>query len=296
MQKGVVCSFSGNSSSLIFVSGSNARRSQVSDNGEGVLATALVSQPALPSNGIDPESTKDSSSLFSGFFSEASGHLHSSRSFNDLELDNLRLMCHYFTHAWTSMVSDTDGDAKNNHYELWHDIVPDLAMTHPFLLHALLAVSAVHFALTTPTSSISASELASMANLAQHHHTLSLQLMRKALSAPIDAITIQPLFACSACIAMYAFAHSLIPGPRVAVNPLEEFAQALTMLHGMSAIVQSAPGLLEDTPFKVGLLPAPSDPAMPLSPGTEGYLAAVEAARSRMTWLGGQEEAGGIVS
>lgn len=92
---------------------------------------------------------------------------------------------------------------------------------------------------------------------------------------------------------MYAFAHSLIPGPRVAVNRLEEFAQALTMLHGMSAIVQSAPALLEDTPFKVGLLPAPSDPAMPLSPGTEGYLAAVEAARSRMTWLGGQEEAGG---
>jgi hypothetical protein len=32
---------------------------------------------------------------------------------------------------------------------------------------------------------------------------------------------------------------------------------------------------------------------MPLSPGTEGYLAAVEAACSRMTWLGGQEEAGG---
>ena len=200
-------------------------------------------------------------------------------------------MSHYFTHTWQSIISDTDGEAKERHHELWHDLVPRLALTYPFLLHALLAVSAVHLALTTPMSSTIPSALDSMANLARHHHAQSLPLMRKALSSPIDNVVIQPLFVCSVFISMYAFAYSLIQGARTRLDPLEEFSYGLTMLHGISAVVHSDPRLLLDTPFKVMLIPNPSDPDAPLSPATEGYLAALRAANARMTWPGGREEA-----
>jgi hypothetical protein len=202
-------------------------------------------------------------------------------------------MSHYFTHAWKSIVSDTEGELKDSHHNLWHEIIPGLAVPYPFLMHAILAVSAVHFALTTPVDSTEDSARVSMANLAQHHLTLCLPLMRDALSAPIDSISIQPLFACSALIAMYAFGHSQIPDMQAAMHPLEQFSQAVTMFNGMASIVHAGPGLLENTPFKVGLLPTLSDPAAPLDAATESYLATLNSAYARMTWQAGSKEAEG---
>jgi hypothetical protein len=92
-------------------------------------------------------------------------------------------------------------------------------------------------------------------------------------------------------IAMYAFTHSLIQDARTDLDPLDEFSYGLTMLHGMEAVVQCDPMLLLGTPFNVMLIPNPRDPDAPLSPATEGYLAALRAAHARMTWPGGRDEA-----
>ncbi|KIM97691.1 hypothetical protein OIDMADRAFT_31625 [Oidiodendron maius Zn] len=286
---------SNNSSSLIFIHGSSSQKSQIFDEDQPVSSSSPRSESKFLLAGTStPEQQNNSSNPIPS--SSSSGdlaHLYSSQTFTALELDNLRLMRHYFTHAWHSMVSDTEGDIKDSHHNLWHEIIPGLAVTYPFLLHAILSVSAVHFALTTPADSTSDSTRASMANLAQHHLTLSLPLMRHELSTPIDSISIQPLFACAAFIAMYAFGHSQIPNTPLSADPLEQFSQAVTMLNGMAAIVHAGPSLLEDTPFKVAMLPTPSNPAAPLSPAVETYLTALQTVCVRMTWQEGSKEGEG---
>ena len=301
MTRGIICSFDHDSSALIFINGPNARASQILRNDQAVV-TSPATYPALltpptpsqrlsPSAAIDPNDANESGPSSSNLSPGVIEHLEISQTFNALELDNLRLMSHYFTHVWQSIVSDTDGEAKDNHHALWHDLIPGLAVTHPFLLHALLAVSAVHLALTTPASSAIPSELESLANIARHHHAQSLPLIRQTLRSPLDSTIIQPLFASSMFIAMYAFTHSLIQDARTDLDPLDEFSYGLTMLHGMEAVVQCDPMLLLGTPFNVMLIPNPRDPDAPLSPATEGYLAALRAAHARMTWPGGRDEA-----
>jgi hypothetical protein len=217
--------------------------------------------------------------------------------FTALEVDNLRLMRHFCTHAWLSIVSEPDGSLNTDYRDLWCNVVPELAFAHPFLLHALLAVSAVHLLLTNPSlNSTATSASGSIANLAQHHHLQSLPLLRDALSAPADGnLTITTaLFAAGALMALFAFGHSQIPADSTslaALSAIDEFVQALTMLRGMSAIVHSAPGSLESTPFKVMFPREPSDPTVPLSPATEGYFAALKAAHARTIWPGGHGEA-----
>lgn len=276
----------------MFINGSNASGVQVFDNYQNVLSSASTSKSKLHP-AFDSQHSTTSTPGPSSSTPNLPEPLHSSQSFTALELDNFHLMGHYFTHVWRTVASDSDGEVDGELYELWHDIIPGLAIKHPFLLHALLALSAVHIAQSVPSTSISTSTSVSMANLAQHHHTLSLPLMRQALSSPMDSVIIQPLFACATFIAMYAFAHYLIPGIHSAAGPVEEFAQALTMLRGTAAIVRSGPGLLEETPFKLMLLPTPSNPEAPLIPEIESYLSALKAAHARMTWPGGSEEAEG---
>jgi hypothetical protein len=215
--------------------------------------------------------------------------------FTGLEIDNLRLMRHFCTHAWLSIVSEPDGSINADYRDLWCNIVPELAFAHPFLLHALLAVSAVHLVLTDPSSNSTATSASgSVANLAQHHHLQSLPLLTGALSAPADATMTTALFAAAALMALFAFGHSQIPTDSTslaALSTINDFAQALTILRGMSAIVHSAPGSLESTPFKVMFPREPSDPTVPLSPATEGYFAALKAAHARTIWPGGHGQA-----
>lgn len=288
MQQGTVCSFSNDNSGLIFINASNPSEAQVFSNHQGHLSTASTSTPQ-PSPAVSPQNTTGSTPVPLSPSSNALEHVLGSQTFTALELDNLHLMIHYLTHAWRSIASDSNEEVDESDYELWHDIVPSLASKYPFMMHSLLAVSAVHFAQTS--NSMSTPALVAMANLAQHHHTLSLPLMREALSNSIDSAAIQPLFLCALLIAVYAFARPLIPGICTAVDPLEEFAQALGMLRGTVAIVRSGPGLLDGTPLKVMLLLSPSNPEAPLDAGTEGYIVALKAAHARMTWLGGDEEA-----
>lgn len=279
MHKGIACSLSDKPSShLIFINGANSRGARTSRTHQPAAA-ASQPQPSIPLPKKDPE------------------HTHWPVTFTAFELDNLRLMRHFCSHVWPSIVPEPVDAVRSSDHDLWRDIVPDLALEHPFLLHALLAVSAVHFELIKKTSNFaSTSASTSMANLAHHHHALSLPLMRDAMSEPIDETIIPLLFAAAALIAMYAFGH-----PWTTMNssdldlgdqtPIEDFARALTMLHGMSGIVYRGPGFMAETPFKVMLPPAFPDLSVAISLAEGGYIATLKVAHTRISWLGGQEVA-----
>lgn len=133
-----------------------------------------------------------------------------------------------------------------------------------------------------------------MANLARHHYAMSLPLMRNILSSPISSDIIQPLFACSTFITVYAFVTSLMPG-QPPVDVLEEFVEGITTLPGMGSIVKCDQKYLHGTPFTFAILPTPSDPSAALKPTAESYLAALMAAHARLTWPGGHTESDGYM-
>lgn len=293
----MTCSFGKDSSSLIFISGLSSRATRIAEDSQPVPPSPVEFE--APSNTLNqlasivtkPKNAPGAAHLTPKTLSGDSESIYSSRTFNALNLENLRLMCHYFSHAWLTIVSDTEGAVKDTHHFLWHELVPDLAMKHDYLLHALLALSATHLALTAPASSTGPSELASREELARHHQALTLALLRDALASPIGSDTVQPLFACSMLVSLYAFGNFLIPGEDTGTNVLEEFGQAITILHGMTAIVSSDPNLLEDTPFIVARLLKPENPAEPLNPATEEFLVALHAANAAMDWPGGTADA-----
>ena len=274
------------SSPLIFINGANSRRARSLQLQEpqGVPSTT-TSQPQPPSLALKNHLKDDAE------------HVHKLPIFTASELDNLRLMRHFCTHVWHSVAPEPDYAARTSTEYLWRDIVPDLALSHPLLLHALLAVSAVHLELTKKDSNFTfAFGSASMANLARQHHSESLSLMQDALNGPMDNTTIPPVFAASALIAMYAFGHSLTANHSAHFgdqNPIESFAQALTMLRGMSAVVCSQSSLLEKAPFKTMLPPEPTSRTATINPAAEGYIATLKAVHASMRWIDGQEQAEG---
>ncbi|KAI1486732.1 hypothetical protein F5X96DRAFT_673373 [Biscogniauxia mediterranea] len=86
---------------------------------------------------------------------------------------------------------------------VWSEVVPDLATRHPFLMHELLAVAAIHRALAYPEEE----DPEQQHKLAAEHQSRAIPLFRRALAASAageqDAL---PLFACACLIIPYHFA------------------------------------------------------------------------------------------
>ena len=59
------------------------------------------------------------------------------------ESDN-SIMHHYTTHTWLTLATD------KRTRQMWHDIVPQLAYQHGFLMHALLACTTLQMAYLNP--------------------------------------------------------------------------------------------------------------------------------------------------
>jgi hypothetical protein len=53
-------------------------------------------------------------------------------------------MDHFITHTWLTLAPD------ESTRQMWRDIVPQLAYQHEFLMHALLACTALHIAYLNP--------------------------------------------------------------------------------------------------------------------------------------------------
>lgn len=113
----------------------------------------------------------------------------------DFDIATLKLL-----HFYTTTTSLTLYALPSRH-RVWTTIVPEIAFLHPFLLHGLLAITALHRARlqSDPTSSLWAE--------ASFHHQNALSLFRSALSN----VTIENCDACfafSSILAIYAWASS----------------------------------------------------------------------------------------
>ena len=184
------------------------------------------------------------------------------------ERDNLRLMHHFAVSAHSLIAPTSEAIA------VWRDLVPQLAFEYGFLLHGVLAVSALHLSLTSQVNKLANSALA------LRHYTAALALFRPHLNS-ITSSNICPLFAFSCIVPAFIFGY-----PHVSTfpsNPLPEMFEMFSVMRGCSGIVRSGSQWLRRSSFKHLLIPPQTDPSQALPTEIERALTGLLACNDQTT-------------
>ncbi|KAK9323814.1 hypothetical protein V1517DRAFT_257516 [Lipomyces orientalis] len=141
---------------------------------------------------------------------------------SDLFIRELELMHHYSTQTYQSF-SDTP-----EIQEIWKTIVPKEALTHRFLMHGLLALSALHLIRANIRKDKTRTTYVEIATI---HQSLGLNLFRQELNH-ITPLNCHAAFAFSGILSISAFAFSSCTGIKQGVGPVEEILQTFMLLRG----------------------------------------------------------------
>jgi len=151
----------------------------------------------------------------------------------DAWMTDLELMHHY-----TTVTCGTIPAPRGTEHVLRDDI-PRLGLRFSYLMHQLLAVSALHIAYVSPDSDSSKKYL----SRASHHQAIAISGMRPALSKPITEGTSRALFAASAFLMVGTFATNRGLGPtspdvcEVSHRcPMDGILETFSVVRGMGAI------------------------------------------------------------
>ncbi|ESZ96749.1 hypothetical protein SBOR_2893 [Sclerotinia borealis F-4128] len=192
---------------------------------------------------VNREGKKDSNDPLPPVYSLTPPNEQSSTA-NTLNLENIDLIIHWFTKT-VHTVNPTSNPAA---VEICQTLILNQAMKHPFLLHGLLALSALHYA-------ESHADPQKYIEIATSHHTQGLTLYRSILPNISEQNTTASI-AFSSLTAMFAFG---LARP-VSVNAestelLDDLVQIFVLAKGWHTIVNVA-GALQPTRASI-FLPLP---------------------------------------
>lgn len=117
---------------------------------------------------------------------------------------------------------------------IWRNVVPKEALSHPFLMRSLLALSALHLSRTGPKQSCQAFYL----NLAVVHQNHALALLHEILS-DINVSNARAVFACAEVVIMYAFGFPQTPDAQDPWTSVEELYRVLYLTQGIQHAICS---------------------------------------------------------
>ncbi|CAG8110750.1 unnamed protein product [Penicillium olsonii] len=150
----------------------------------------------------------------------------STSSTSSLALGDLELLNHWHTAVASSL-------AQNEALvDVFQTHVPHKGISYPFLMHGILAISALHI-----SREMSDSRCQKYATMAIQHHTLSLSLSALNLSH-ITPANCHALFACSLLIASFSFGYRGSDTPRSMT--MGEVISTLQLLRGSASIAETA--------------------------------------------------------
>ncbi|KAK6436486.1 hypothetical protein LTR95_007325 [Oleoguttula sp. CCFEE 5521] len=112
---------------------------------------------------------------------------------------------------------------------LWQDNIPLEATKHPFLMHGILALSALHIAATTPAKS------AAYLQISDKHHVIAVSSFRDLLSEPVTDDQGDALFALSMVLSISSLARAslrAVERPDRRGMALEDVVELLYMTRG----------------------------------------------------------------
>ncbi|KAK3073642.1 hypothetical protein LTR53_004601 [Teratosphaeriaceae sp. CCFEE 6253] len=158
-------------------------------------------------------------------------------------LQDMQLMHHY-----TVVVCHENLLVRHGITAIWSEYVPKQALKHSFLLHGLLALSALNLANRTPD----ADDIMKYLNLCDKHQAVAVAALRDALNGNITAENGGALFALAATTSISSMARSCIvanaqPAPRA--FSVDEIAEVIVLTKGMREVVAATQEHVLRTPL-----------------------------------------------
>ncbi|KAM6538149.1 hypothetical protein FALCPG4_000034 [Fusarium falciforme] len=175
-------------------------------------------------------------------------------------MQSLQLFHHYTTSVWKSFMRESRTEV------LWRELVPNAALSNDFLMHALLAVSALHFAHFNPAQKVEYQAISS------HYSALALSSFRNLLN-DINESNCEVFFVFGSLTFLQSLCNVAHPsGPLTSA----EVAQSFQLLQGVKCILDFKPLQRWSSDGPLGQLFShkatcliPTTPASPPSPSSE---------------------------
>ncbi|KAJ5109710.1 hypothetical protein N7532_002355 [Penicillium argentinense] len=155
-----------------------------------------------------------------------------------LNLHDLELMMQWCnaTHRTLSRSERTD--------LVWRNCIPEEALSHPFLMHGILAVSALHLARTDCDPSRRAAYL----NRAVAHQNQALALFRELLG-DVNELNAKAMFAFASIVVVYTFGFPHTPDAQDPWTCIDDLYQVLVLTRGIQQVIRSPADYLSQTSF-----------------------------------------------
>ncbi|KAI5303056.1 hypothetical protein KEM56_000083, partial [Ascosphaera pollenicola] len=148
---------------------------------------------------------------------------------SNLALADLELMHQYTSRTYSTLSKD------NQHEKVWKDYVPEEALTHPFLMHGILALAALHLLSGCNAENPKRRKYAELATMHQH---LALSDFRPQLNN-VTATNCTAVFAFSCVVAALAFSFSRYVGKTLQEDPLIELLQDFMLFRGVESVIET---------------------------------------------------------
>lgn len=136
-----------------------------------------------------------------------------------LNMDHLQLLHHFI-----AVTSHTLGD------EAWKLAIPQVALSHHFLMHSILALAALHIAYLGPEPRLSYWEMADM------HHDRALNLQQEAMAKP-NPDNADALFAFSLSVIYFALGSSIDSNSLESEEPLADVITCISKIRGIRYVL-----------------------------------------------------------
>jgi hypothetical protein len=133
-------------------------------------------------------------------------------------------MYHYATTVYAFV------GVRENLVHLWWDYIPKQAIKHPFLMHGLLALAAIHLAYLQPV--LSSQHLQAF----NKHQAVALEEFRSILSSSVDPTRADALFALAATLSVSSMAQTLTQVDDAALD-MDTITELFILTRGVKNII-----------------------------------------------------------
>ncbi|EAU38582.1 conserved hypothetical protein [Aspergillus terreus NIH2624] len=136
--------------------------------------------------------------------------------------------------------------ARNERVDpVWRILVPKEALSHPFLMHGILALSALHLARTHDDH-----RRPTYLGTAVAHQNQALAYFRESLN-DINASNAKAVFAFASIVAIYALGFPHPPDPKDPQTCLDDLLQVFNLSRGVQQVLAQATPAIKDTDWEI---------------------------------------------
>ncbi|KAJ5621951.1 hypothetical protein N7528_005183, partial [Penicillium herquei] len=157
----------------------------------------------------------------------SSGGAVTTSSVPALNIEDLELMMQWCNSTYLTLSRNELTDP------IWRSAVPEEALSHPFLMHGILALAALHLARMGPDPSRRAAHL----NRAVAHQNQALALFRELLG-DIQESNAKAMFAFSSIVVVYTFGFPHSPDVQDPWTCVDDFHQVLVLTRGVQQVIK----------------------------------------------------------